>query len=400
MGGSNSTIVNSGKPGVYGVQGTPVAANVPGGRYSPITWVDNLGNLWMLGGYGVDATGVLGYLNDLWEFHPGTRQWEWMGGSNKAAVVSGLPGVYGVLGTSSEGNDPGGRLWSSSWTDTNFHFWLFGGTGFDVNGDQGNLNDLWEYVPDTAAPVFGAGSGNYVAPFTVKITDSDPGAIIFYTLDGSRPNTSSTRYSVPFPISKSATVYAIAVTNSLATSPVSSARFNLTLAAPAFSVAGGTYNTPQTLTITDALPGATIYYSTNGATPTASSSKYTAPLKISSTESVEAIASFAGDSNSPVVSARYNLVSASPTFSPAPGTYSGAQSVSLADQTPGASIYYTTNGSVPGANSARYSGPIPVNATETIKAVAIAAGYSESAVATGEYSVTTAFRSGLSDSTR
>ena len=45
---------------------------------------------------------------------------------------------------------------------------------------------------------------------------------------------------------------------------------NLPAATPTLSVASGTYNTPQTVTISDVTPGATIYYTTDGATPSTS----------------------------------------------------------------------------------------------------------------------------------
>ncbi|MDP9064977.1 MAG: chitobiase/beta-hexosaminidase C-terminal domain-containing protein, partial [Pseudomonadota bacterium] len=71
-------------------------------------------------------------------------------------------------------------------------------------------------------------------------------------------------------------------------------------------------------------------------------------------------------------------VTATPTFSPAGGSYGSAQSVSIADATPGATIYYTTNGSAPSTGSAVYSGAIAVNASETLRAIAVASGYSSS----------------------
>jgi hypothetical protein len=82
-------------------------------------------------------------------------------------------------------------------------------------------------------------------------------------------------------------------------------------------------------------------------------------------------------------------VAAPPTFSPAPGAYSSAQPVTLSDSTPGATIYYTTNGATPSTNSAVFSTstPIPVSATTTINAIAAASGYSNSAVASGTYSI-------------
>ena len=80
---------------------------------------------------------------------------------------------------------------------------------------------------------------------------------------------------------------------------------------------------------------------------------------------------------------------ATPTFSPAAGSYTTAQSVTIADTTSGATIYYTTDGSTPTTSSAVYSGSIAVNSTMTIQAMAIATGTSISPVASATYSMDT-----------
>jgi Chitobiase/beta-hexosaminidase C-terminal domain len=72
-------------------------------------------------------------------------------------------------------------------------------------------------------------------------------------------------------------------------------------------------------------------------------------------------------------------------FSPTGGTYAGSQLVSIADATPGATIYYTTDGSTPTRSSTVYTGPITVSSSETLKAIAMLPGYNNSAVATATY---------------
>ena len=76
---------------------------------------------------------------------------------------------------------------------------------------------------------------------------------------------------------------------------------------------------------------------------------------------------------------------ATPTLSPPPGTFTASQLVTLSDSTTGATIYYTTDGSTPTTASAQYSSPISVTVDTTIKAMATASGYSQSAAATGSY---------------
>ena len=81
---------------------------------------------------------------------------------------------------------------------------------------------------------------------------------------------------------------------------------------------------------------------------------------------------------------------AAPTFTPAPGTYYSAQSVTLASTTTGAKIYYTTDGTAPTSASTLYTAPIAVAATTTIKAIAYdASDANPSAVVSAEYIIAT-----------
>ena len=75
--------------GFYGTQGTPDAANTPGGRYGCVSWTDGFGRLWLFGGYGYDSSGSLGYLNDLWQYDPIIGQWTWVSGANVVNEIGG-----------------------------------------------------------------------------------------------------------------------------------------------------------------------------------------------------------------------------------------------------------------------------------------------------------------------
>jgi Chitobiase/beta-hexosaminidase C-terminal domain/Legume lectin domain len=76
---------------------------------------------------------------------------------------------------------------------------------------------------------------------------------------------------------------------------------------------------------------------------------------------------------------------ATPTFSPAAGTYTTPQTVALSDTTTGAAIYYTTDESMPTTSSHLYVTPITVGASETINAIATSPGSGNSSVATAAY---------------
>jgi hypothetical protein len=91
-----------------------------------------------------------------------------------------------------------------------------------------------------------------------------------------------------------------------------------TATAPTFSPAGGSYTSAQSVTISDSTPGATIYYTADGSTPTTSSTKYSSALTLSSTTTLTAFATAGGYSNSPVTSATYTITLPPPP--PASGT--------------------------------------------------------------------------------
>lgn len=59
----------------------------------------------------------------------------------------------------------------------------------------------------------------------------------------------------------------------------------------------------------------------------------------------------------------------------------------IADKTTGATICYTTNGSTQTTGSIIYSGPVTVTSSEKLEAIAVASGYSQSAVTSAAYTI-------------
>jgi Chitobiase/beta-hexosaminidase C-terminal domain len=253
----------------------------------------------------------------------------------------------------------------------------------------------YTFEAQAATPVFSPAAGTFASAQKVTITDKTFGISIYYTTDGTTPTTSSTKYTVAITVSATTTIHAIAAGPRVATSEMAAATYTIgteaAVATPTFSPAAGSYAGAQQVTISDSTSGAAIFYTTNGTTPTASSTRYAGAIDVSATTTIKAIATAADMSNSAVASATYTIAAegavATPTFSPAPGTYSAAQSVTISDSTAGAAIFYTTDGTTPTAASTRYSGVIAVSATTTIKAIATASGLTNSNVASAVYTI-------------
>jgi len=170
-----------------------------------------------------------------------------------------------------------------------------------------------------------------------------------------------------------------------------------TVATPAITPATGTYTAAQTVTISDSTAGATIRYTTDGSTPTATTGTvYSGAFTVASTATVKAIAYKSGMNNSSVVTSVITINSvvetvATPAITPATGTYTAAQTVTISDSTAGATIRYTTDGSTPTATTGTvYSGAFDVASTATVKAIAYKSGMNNSSVVTSTITINTA----------
>ena len=243
----------------------------------------------------------------------------------------------------------------------------------------------------TAAPTFTPAPGNFTSRESITLTDATNGAVIYYTTDGSVPTTSSNRYLGPIAISATTTIRAMAAAPGLDNSSVTGGTYTLVdapAARPTVSPAAGIYASTQKVTLSDATSGAVIYYTTDLSTPTTSSTRYQAPILVSRSTTIRAMAVAPGYSNSAVVNGKFTIQAPAPTFSPAAGPYTITQNVTLSDTTDDAIIYYTTDGTAPTTASPRYAAPIVVNLSTTIKAIATAPGFGVSPLSSGRFSIT------------
>ena len=78
---------------------------------------------------------------------------------------------------------------------------------------------------------------------------------------------------------------------------------------------------------------------------------------------------------------------ATPTITPNGGDFLTSQEVTLACTTEGATIHYTTDGTTPTALSTQYTAPFTINATTTVKAIAVKSGYDNSEIVSATFSM-------------
>ena len=88
------------------------------------------------------------------------------------------------------------------------------------------------------------------------------------------------------------------------------------------------------------------------------------------------------------VSVVSTLTTATPTLTPAAGSYVNSATITITDATPGATIYYTQDGTVPTTASTLYMGPFNITTSQTIQAIAVASGYLNSAAVSAAYVIT------------
>lgn len=253
-----------------------------------------------------------------------------------------------------------------------------------------------------ASPQMSVASGTYATDQTIFLSTNTSGAAIYYTIDGSSPTNSSTLYAGGFSVSghnTNKTVKAIAIKSGMADSAIASTTYSIvyTVAVPVFNLTPGTYNSDQTVTITTTTAGSTIYYTTDGSTPTTSSTQYIGGISIAghgTNTTVKAVAVKSTYTDSSIAQANYSINYSqvvAPAFSPSGGTFTNDQSITISSTTPGTTIYYTLDGSTPTTSSAQYSEAISIagsGTSKTLKTIAVKNQMQNSSVSSSSYTIT------------
>ena len=261
----------------------------------------------------------------------------------------------------------------------------------ETPGQDWNLKAVLHRSSLVATPTISLPAGTYTAIQTVTASCATAGATIRYTVDGTEPTESSPVMGT-LQVTQSTTLRVKAFKAGLLPSWTAAATYTLQATAPTIAPGSGTYSTAQTVTLSTATPDATIRYTLDGSDPQAGSPEYSQPISIDASTTITARTFRAGWTTSPASLATltfaYGILS-TPVASPAPGSYSSPQTVTLTGE-PGATIRYTVDGSMPTESSPVYAAPIPVaDGTTTLRAVAFKSDWTPSSILVATYTVAT-----------
>jgi Bacterial Ig-like domain/Chitobiase/beta-hexosaminidase C-terminal domain len=279
------------------------------------------------------------------------------------------------------------------------------GAGATVNGTPRTI------LKDTVAPAIPdstPAAGTYRTAQAVSLglpAGESPLSQIRYTVNGFAPTPTSTRYTGQISVTASQNIRAIVVDPAGNVSPIADFPFvidNVPPADPIPSVDPGTYKADQSVSLSSE-EGATFRYTTNGTTPSGTTGTpwkvgdapiaITAAVATEKTTTLKAVAIDAAGNVSLVGTFAYTIdkdVPAEPVSTPAGGNFTTAQTVTMTAE-PGATIRYTrglNNATDPTpASGTRYTAPISVSTTATVRAIAIDAAGNVSPVAVETYTI-------------
>jgi sugar lactone lactonase YvrE len=278
-------------------------------------------------------------------------------------------------------------------------------TSLDIAGHQEVTNSA-TYVFDTIAPVTTAlinavpvNGTIYSAQssLAVTLTSNTPGSSIYFTTTGTVPTAiSAYLYSAPvtLPVTSTLTttnVQFFAVDAVGNKEIVQSQKYSVVAIASSASPAGGAYRSAQLVTLAANDPVAAIHFTLDGSTPTVASPQYNPAthITIAANSTLKFRAIDAAGNLEQTRTQVYTIDSIAPTttVTPAGSSFSSPQTVTLAPDDLGATIYYSLNGIAPTTSSTRYSVPLLISTTTTLMYFAMDAAGNRESVKTEVYTI-------------
>lgn len=280
--------------------------------------------------------------------------------------------------------------------------------GGDFTRISGALrNRLAAFEPPVTKATPGGGSYNATQNVVLSCTDktgADCTNNILYSIDGTVPSVAYTA-GVNIPISTTTTLMYFAADSEGMREGIKSADYIVDLAAPSVSASpkGGTYTAVQNIVLTCVDTGGSgctaIYYTTDGTTPTAASTRYTGAVPLDNNADLKFIAFDGAGNSSPVVEELYTIDAFAPKTTPSPpplispASYTVPQLVTLSCDDGGgfgcAGTYYTTDGTTPTTSSTPYTQPILIDQNTTLNYFSVDKAGHQEAVTSAVYIIQT-----------
>ena len=120
------------------------------------------------------------------------------------------PFPYGSVNAFNKSTTPAAKFYNKN---TDESYYLDSSIEEITQNSNGTISFKFVGISNVAIPTFSPKAGRYTEAQTVTISCETAGATIYYTLDGTTPTTSSTRYTQSLTISETTTVKAIAVSD-------------------------------------------------------------------------------------------------------------------------------------------------------------------------------------------
>ena len=274
--------------------------------------------------------------------------------------------------------------------------WSWGRNDTAQVGDGTTVNRLTpvkvseaSYAWKVGTPVFSIAGGTYTAVQNVTLTSVTPGATIRYTTNGVDPTESDTAVSGPVAVTQSLTLKAKAWKTGIPESNVDGVTYTLRVATPQLSPGAGTYNTDQNVTVTCSVSGATLRYTTNGVEPTESDPTVASggTVATAQTQTLKVKGWKSGWVVSDTVTALYTMKVGTPSVTPAAGSYTSAQTITISTVTSSATLRYTTTGVEPTTSDTVIAsgGTVNVGTASTLKIKGWRTGWSDSDTRSATY---------------